>query len=101
MNVGREYKSMDWKHAFQELCNRYGIFMFLDGGTLLGAVRDSGFIEDDLDIDTATLDADEKRIESLKAEWRIIGEKEKFWSEKCVSMGICNYHRIGDYYVHR
>ena len=44
---------MDLLSKFIEICNKYGLTYFAEGGTLLGAIRHGGFIPWDDDIDVA------------------------------------------------
>jgi phosphorylcholine metabolism protein LicD len=48
--------------AVKEVFEKFGITLWLDFGTLLGAVREGRLIEWDLDIDLATWDRDRKKI---------------------------------------
>lgn len=49
-----------------EICQRHGIKYFADFGTLLGIVRENGFIKNDDDIDVSILDNEIDAISVLK-----------------------------------
>lgn len=54
---------------FDEVCRKHNIDYWIDGGTLLGAVRHDGFIPWDDDIDVCILDEDfDKMLVALKSE---------------------------------
>ena len=52
------------------VCKKYGLNYFLAFGTLIGAIRDDGFIPWDDDIDVVMLYSDYERLQKLpKSEW--------------------------------
>jgi len=61
-----------WKHdpvVYQSILNKitkvlhlYGVRFYLGFGTLLGAIRDKHFIDNDTDIDLVILECDEERL---------------------------------------
>ncbi len=53
---------------FYEVCQKYNLKVWADGGTLLGVVRDKGFIPWDDDIDLAMLRDDYDKLISLPQE---------------------------------
>ena len=58
---------LDLLVKFDEVCRRNGIQYFIDGGSLLGAVRHKGFIPWDDDIDVCMFRKDFKRLEAIAA----------------------------------
>lgn len=66
----KEYQSylLNMLLAFDTFCQEHGLEYFLAGGSVLGAVRHSGFIPWDDDIDLAMLRTDFERLETLMAQ---------------------------------
>lgn len=61
---------MDLLQELLSVCNRHGLRVFADSGTLIGAVREKGFIPWDDDIDVAMLREDYDRLMTLSEEFR-------------------------------
>lgn len=60
---------MELLRKLLEVCGRHGLNVWLDGGSLLGAVREKGYIPWDDDIDTIMLRADYDRLVELANEF--------------------------------
>lgn len=56
---------LDLLAKFDEVCRRNGLQYFIDGGTLLGAVRHKGFIPWDDDVDVCMFRKDFEKLESI------------------------------------
>lgn len=56
---------LDLLVKFDEVCRRNGIQYFIDGGTLLGAVRHNGFIPWDDDIDVCMFRKEYEKLEAI------------------------------------
>lgn len=63
-----QLRQLDMLSAIDGICRRHGIGYWLDGGTLLGAVRHGGFIPWDDDIDIAMHRDDAARFETIAQE---------------------------------
>lgn len=62
-------KLLDLLEFFAEVCSKNNITYWVDGGTLLGAVRHKGFIPWDDDVDVCVLESDHaKLIDALRTE---------------------------------
>lgn len=59
---------LDLASKFSEVCQRHGLRFWLDGGTLLGAVRHKGFIPWDDDIDLIMMRDDYDRLNRIASE---------------------------------
>ena len=57
-----QYKMLDILIAFDRLCTKYQLPYWLEGGTLIGAVRHGGFIPWDDDLDIQMLNSDVKKL---------------------------------------
>ncbi len=65
---------------FKEICDKEGIYYYLCGGTLLGAVKYKGFIPWDDDIDVALLRPDYDRFISIAGKYLEKGQALKHYS---------------------
>ena len=61
---------MDLLQELLRVCNEHGLRVFADSGTLIGAVREKGFIPWDDDIDVAMLRNDYDKLMALSAEFK-------------------------------
>ena len=60
-----QLKQLSILEEIDKICKRHNIEYWLDGGSLLGAIRHGGFIPWDDDIDIAMSLEDEKRFEQI------------------------------------
>ena len=57
---------MDLLQELLRVCNEHGLRVFADSGTLIGAVREKGFIPWDDDIDVAMLRNDYDKLTAMR-----------------------------------
>lgn len=60
---------MDMYLSFAEVCDKFGLKYFLDGGTLLGAIRHDGYIPWDDDLDVIMPREDYNKFMTLSSEF--------------------------------
>lgn len=76
-NVGNYYKMLQ---VVDKVFNEYGIKYWIDGGTLLGAVRHKGMVPWDDDADIEAFEWDKERIWQIDPILRSYGYKVSDWS---------------------
>lgn len=75
--------------SFKELCEQYNLTYWLEGGTLLGAVRHQGFIPWDDDIDVNMLESDVLKLKELLQDNEIFRFRNKYnYFLCCIIPGI-------------
>lgn len=92
--ITREIKELwavelDLYFELKRVCNKYNLKFLADAGTILGAVRDSGFIPWDDDLDFSMMREDyEKLCEVAKDEFKY----PYFWQTEEMDPGSCRGH---------
>ncbi len=76
-NVGNYYKMLQ---VVDMVFNEHGVKYWIDGGTLLGAVRHGGMIPWDDDADIEVFEADAARVWELNPVFNKLGYKVSDWS---------------------
>ena len=76
---------------FHDFCEEHGLRYFIDGGTLIGAVRGQDFVPWDDDLDVAMLRPDFNKLFEL---WDEYGDKENFSLYRTTD-DFCAYAPIG------